>query len=195
MYFQQGIQSRNYNPSLYNISRGIMKKFLLVGLLLGMLSGCYTQFSTLKEKAPPPPKVTYEFDSATGDTVKVYSPIDTIARGANQTCYWPRNIWGEPELRCDNSSYSQDWYLYNDYPWWYNRDSYIYDAYGRCPRYYYYDESCRGCRYYSTGVIPEIIMEIVRGMVPGEGVSLLLQSMPMLRSGAPAHPAFRIRRP
>ena len=126
-----------------------MKKFLLAGLLLGMLSGCYTQFSTLEEKAPPPPKVTYEFDSATGDTVKVYSPIDTIARGANQTCYWTRNIWGEPELRCDNSSYSQDWYLYNDYPWWYNRDSYIYDAYGRCPRYYYYDESCRSCRYYS----------------------------------------------
>jgi hypothetical protein len=123
-----------------------MKKFLLAGLLLGMLSGCYTQFSTLEEKAPPPPRVTYEFDSATGDTVKVYGRTDTLVRGANQTCYWARNLWGEPELRCDNSSYSQDWYLYNDYPWWYNRDSYMYDAYGRCPRYYYYDESCRSCR-------------------------------------------------
>ncbi|MGB7566337.1 MAG: hypothetical protein WBM07_00640 [Chitinivibrionales bacterium] len=126
-----------------------MKKIVFTGLFLGILGGCYTQFSTLDEKGPPPPKVTYEIDSATGDTVKVISPTDTIVRKENQTCYWTRNLWGEPELRCDNSFYSQDWYLYNDYPWWFNRDPYMYDAYGRCPQYYYYDESCRSCRYYT----------------------------------------------
>ena len=126
-----------------------MKKTIFIGMLLGMLSGCYTQFSTLDEKIPPAPKVTYEIDSATGDTVKVYSRADTLVKAPNQTCYWTRNLWGEPELRCDNSYYSQDWYLYNDYPWWYNRDPYMYDAYGRCPQYYYYDGSCGRCRYYS----------------------------------------------
>ena len=126
-----------------------MKKTIFIGFLLGMLSGCYTQFSTLDEKIPPAPKVTYEIDSATGDTVKVYNRADTLVKAPNQTCYWTRNLWGEPELRCDNSYYSQDWYLYNDYPWWYNRDPYMYDAYGRCPQYYYYDGSCGRCRYYS----------------------------------------------
>ena len=126
-----------------------MKKTIFIGFLLGMLSGCYTQFSTLEEKIPPAPKVTYEIDSATGDTVKVYNRADTLVKAPNQTCYWTRNLWGEPELRCDNSYYSQDWYLYNDYPWWYNRDPYMYDAYGRCPQYYYYDGSCGRCRYYS----------------------------------------------
>jgi hypothetical protein len=127
-----------------------MKKILFIGLFLGMLSGCYTQFSTLDEpRQPPLSKVTYEIDSATGDTVKVVSQTDTIVKSEHETCYWTRNLWGEPELRCDNSYYSQDWYLYNDYPWWYNRDPYMYDAYGRCPQYYYYDESCRSCRYYT----------------------------------------------
>src|SRR5271157_5924794 len=126
-----------------------MKKIVFTGLFLGILSGCYTQFSTLDEKGPPPPKVTYEIDSATGDTVKVISQTDTVVRKENQTCYWTRNLWGEPELRCDNSYYSQDWYLYNDYPWWFNRDPCMYDAYGRCPQYYYYDETCRSCRYYT----------------------------------------------
>ena len=126
-----------------------MKKTIFIGFLLGMLSGCYTQFSTLEEKIPPAPKVTYKIDSATGDTVKVYNRADTLVKAPNQTCYWTRNLWGEPELRCDNSYYSQDWYLYNDYPWWYNRDPYMYDAYGRCPQYYYYDGSCGRCRYYS----------------------------------------------
>jgi hypothetical protein len=127
-----------------------MKKIIFAGLFLWMLSGCYTQFSTLDEpRQPPVPKVTYEIDSATGDTVKVVSQTDTIVKKENQHCYWTRNLWGEPELRCDNSYYSQDWYMYNDYPWWYNRDPYMYDAYGRCPQYFYYDESCRSCRYYT----------------------------------------------
>lgn len=138
-----------HNFSLF-VARGIMKKIVFAGLFLGMLSGCYTQFSTLDEhRQPPVSKVTYEIDSATGDTVKVVSQIDTIIKKENQHCYWTRNLWGEPELRCDNSYYSQDWYVYNDYPWWYNRDPYMYDAYGRCPQYFYYDESCRSCRHYT----------------------------------------------
>ena len=127
-----------------------MKKTIFIGLFLGMLGGCYTQFSTLDEpRQPPISKVTYEIDSATGDTVKVVSQTDTIVKRDHETCYWTRNLWGEPELRCDNSYYSQDWYLYNDYPWWYHNSPYMYDAYGRCPQNYYYDESCRSCRYYT----------------------------------------------
>ena len=121
----------------------------LFGLLL---SGCYTQFSTLEEKRPPPPpQITYEIDSATGDTVKVVRSVDTVVTKQQNNCYWTRNIWGEAELRCDNSNYSHDWYLYNDYPWWYGSSPYYYDYTGRCPRYYYYDATCGCCQYYGGG--------------------------------------------
>jgi hypothetical protein len=69
----------------------------------------------------------------------------------NQNCYWTRNFFGEPELRCDNSMYAHDWYLYNDYPWWYRSDPYYYDNSGRCPQYYYYDASCGCCQYWGGG--------------------------------------------
>jgi len=121
----------------------------LFGLLL---SGCYTQFSTLEEKRPPPPpQITYEIDSATGDTVKVVRSVDTVMAKQQNNCYWTRNIWGEAELRCDNSLYAHDWYLYNDYPWWYRSNPYYYDYSGRCPRYYYYDATCGCCQYYGGG--------------------------------------------
>ena len=129
----------------------------IAGILFGVLlfNGCYTQFSTLEEKreAPPQPQISYEIDSATGDTMKVVRSVDTIAGAAaqRQNCYWTRNFWGEAELKCDNSTYGHDWYVYNDYPWWYRSEPYYYDSYGRCPRYYYYDASCGCCQYWGGG--------------------------------------------
>jgi len=129
----------------------------VVGIVLGvvMFSGCYTQFSTLTEKREaPPPQISYEIDSASGDTVKVVRSVDTVVgtQGTQQqNCYWTRNFLGEPELRCDNSMYGHDWYVYNDYPWWYRSDPYYYDSYGRCPRYYYYDVGCGCCQYWGGG--------------------------------------------
>ena len=105
-----------------------MKKLTVLCLLVGILSGCYTQLITRKaETAPPVQSVSFEVDSLTGDTVKIVRQVDTVVERDNQHCYWIQNIWGEPELRCDNSYYSQSWYQYNNYPWWYDR--YIYDPY------------------------------------------------------------------
>jgi hypothetical protein len=130
----------------------MVKKIVGTMIAIVMLNGCYTQFSTLEEKnPPPPPQISYEIDSATGDTVKVIRSVDTMMVKQNQNCYWTRDFLGQPELRCDNSMYGHDWYTYNDYPWWYRSDPYYYDYSGRCPRYYYYDASCGCCQYWGGG--------------------------------------------
>jgi hypothetical protein len=81
---------------------------------------------------------------------------DTVKVTNNQTCYWTRDFWGRPELRCYDSYYGRDWYRYNYYPWWNRSSSYYYGDYNnygwneQCPAYYYYDYSCGACRYYRS---------------------------------------------
>jgi len=116
-----------------------------VGVLL--LSGCYTQL--VVKNNPPQEQVEWVVDSTTGDTVKVIKQVDTIRSDNNQTCVWERDLMGYPHLRCYDSFYPRDWFLYNNSPWWYRNDPYWYD-YNRCPRYYYYDQSCGQCRYTGT---------------------------------------------
>lgn len=115
-----------------------------------LLSGCYTQF-VMVDKTPPAPQeqVTWVVDSTTGDSVKVITQVDTIQTEDNRTCVWERDLMGYPHLRCYDSFYPRDWFLYNNSPWWYRNDPYWYD-YNRCPRYYYYDQSCGQCRYTGT---------------------------------------------
>lgn len=127
-----------------------MKKLTVLCLLVGILSGCYTQLITRKvETAPPVQSVSFEVDSLTGDTVKVVRQVDTVVERDNQHCYWIQNIWGEPELRCDNSYYSQSWYQYNNYPWWYGRNFYdpYYGSNYYAGRGFYHPYYYRGGRY------------------------------------------------
>jgi hypothetical protein len=119
-------------------------------LCLCVCAGCYTQFAMIdRNDAGIAPSDT----SAAGDSAQ--SRIqDTVRVSNNQVCYWTRDMWGRPELRCDDSYYGRDWYRYNNYPWWSRSDPYYYGSYNsygwdeQCPAFYYYDYSCGACRYY-----------------------------------------------
>jgi hypothetical protein len=120
-------------------------------LCLCACAGCYTQFAMIDRNDPglAPPDSTAAGDSAQSRIQ------DTVRVSNNQVCYWTRDMWGKPELRCDDSYYGRDWYRYNYYPWWSRSDPYYYGSYNsngwdeQCPAYYYYDYSCGACRYYS----------------------------------------------
>jgi hypothetical protein len=124
---------------------------LIVCLLL--LAGCYTQFErrdrALADQYIPPDSLMSQ------DSVRANIP-DTLRVNNNQYCYWTRDIFGRPELRCDDSYYGRDWYRYNNNPWWSNSSSYYYGGYNSygwdepCPAYYYWDNTCGACRYYSS---------------------------------------------
>jgi hypothetical protein len=120
-------------------------------LAVFLLTGCYTEFAYISYNGAgdtPPDSI------APGDTANGRIPA-TVAANPNQVCYWTRDIMGQPELRCDDPDYGRDWYMYNDYPWWNRSDPYFYGSYNyggrdqRCPAYYYYDNSCGACRYYT----------------------------------------------
>ena len=113
---------------------------------LSVLSGCYTQLSTLDNYQPAPEMETVV--DSTGDSVKVIKQIDTVETRERQTCVWERDLLGYPKLRCYTSNYPRNWLFYNNSPWWYRNDPYWYD-YRQCPRYYYYDSDCGCCRYYT----------------------------------------------
>ena len=125
--------------------------FLIIGIFL--FTGCYTQFATMdrlgaNQYVPPDSLMS-------NDSGKVVIR-DTLKVNNNQVCYWTRDAFGRPELRCDDSYYGRDWYRYNNYPWWNSSSSYYYGDYNSygwdepCPAYYYYDYSCGACRYYSN---------------------------------------------
>ncbi len=125
--------------------------FLIFGVFL--FTGCYTQFATMdrlgENQYIPPDSL------AANDSGKVVIR-DTVRVNDREVCYWTRDIWGRPELRCEDSYYGRDWYRYNSYPWWNRSSGYLYGDYNYygfdepCPAYYYYDYSCGACRYYSS---------------------------------------------
>jgi hypothetical protein len=116
-----------------------------------LLTGCYTQFErsqrVLSDQYLPPDSVMSQ------DSVRAGIP-DTLRVNNNQVCYWTKDIYGRPQLRCEDSYYGRDWYRYNNYPWWNSSSSYYYGDYNYngwdepCPAYYYYDNTCGACRYY-----------------------------------------------
>jgi len=120
-------------------------------LCLLLVAGCYTQFAYVRSNADSdvPPDSAYAADGS-GAYLR-----DTVPANPNQVCYWTRDILGRPELVCDDADYGRDWYRYSEYPWWNRSDPYFYGSYNssgwdqRCPAYYYYDNSCGECRYYS----------------------------------------------
>lgn len=93
-----------------------------------LISGCYTQFSTLDryEQTSPPPQEEVIIDS-TGDTVKVVREKDTVFITRQEVRYWERDMFGHPHLRSYRSYYDDDWYRYSSRPWWY--DTYSYSDY------------------------------------------------------------------
>jgi len=108
-----------------------MKKTVMICLFVGILSGCYTRVLVNQDDTQPPvQKISYIVDTITGDTIKVIHQVDTLLAQDNQNCYWTRNMWGQSELRCDNTYYSNNWNTYNNYPWWYDRNIYR-NYYGR----------------------------------------------------------------
>lgn len=113
----------------------------LPAVLLVALAGCYTQLGMVRHEDIAPAR------PATDSTGERVEKVDTVRVTEREVCYWTRDLLGYPVLRCRESRYSRDWFLYNDVPWWYRHDPYFYD-YDRCPRYYYYDRSCGCCRYY-----------------------------------------------
>jgi hypothetical protein len=121
-----------------------MKKIFIAALLVGVLSGCYTQLLTdqTMPQNPPVQKISYIVDTVTNDTIKVLHQVDTVLARDNRNCYWTRNMWGQPELRCDGayySNYSSSWNMYNNSPWWYERDMYgnYYNNYYGFGNYYH----------------------------------------------------------
>lgn len=128
-----------------------MKRNAAVVVWIFLFAGCYTQFAYVDRAALEgvPPDSVLPADSA-------HAYIrDSVPANPNQVCYWTRDMWGRPQLVCDDADYGRDWYRYNYYPWWNRSDPYFYGSYNsygwdeRCPAYYYYDNSCGACRYYS----------------------------------------------
>jgi hypothetical protein len=128
-----------------------MKKSSGLIICVLLLAGCYTQFArreqALTDEYTPPDSVMSQ------DSMRAHLP-DTLKVNNNQVCYWVQNVYGQPELRCDDENYGRDWYRYNNSPWWNSSSSYYYgdDNYNGsdepCPAYYYYDNTCGACRYY-----------------------------------------------
>jgi hypothetical protein len=115
----------------------------LCAALLGLV-GCYTQFATLDTygKAPSA-KEEIAVDSA-GDTVRVIRDVDTVETREREVCYWQRDLFGRPQLRCYTTYYDDLWYDYYSHPWWYSR----YYSYYNCDCYSPYSYSyCRDCGY------------------------------------------------
>ena len=114
------------------------------------LSGCYTQFRTLEERYPaPPPKVSDEtrVDDSTVVETDSLEEKDTVVIKEREVCYWERTFFGDWELRCYESNYSDYWHRYYNRPWWYR--SYNYNAYDcHCPYHTFYHPNCEYCWYY-----------------------------------------------
>jgi hypothetical protein len=122
-----------------------MKRNTVAVLCVFLFAGCYTQFAYVNRAA---------LEGVPPDSASAYIR-DSVPANPNQVCYWTRDMWGRPQLVCEDADYGRDWYRYNYYPWWNRSDPYFYGSYNsygwdeRCPAYYYYDNSCGACRYYS----------------------------------------------
>ncbi|MBD3391795.1 MAG: hypothetical protein GF418_07025 [Chitinivibrionales bacterium] len=110
-----------------------------------LLAGCYTRFATLDRPATLPAEQTETVVDSSGDTVKVVRQVDTVEIRDREVCYWERDLFGRPRLRCYDTYYDDDWYYYHDYPWWYT-DYSRYSRYNcHCPYHLHYHPHCRYC--------------------------------------------------
>jgi hypothetical protein len=109
------------------------------------ITGCYTQFAVIERQGDKPDPYIETYVDSTGDTVKVVRQKDTVEIERHQVCYWQRDWFGRPVLRCYRTYYDDDWHYYYDYPWWYD-DYSSYSHYGcHCPYHTRYNPHCRYC--------------------------------------------------
>ncbi len=115
-------------------------KILIVIGLLVWISGCYTQFATVGNRYPADQGV------AEGDST-IERSKDTVVVKEREMCYWHRTFFGDWELRCYETNYSDNWYSYYHRPWWYQQSSYyMYNC--SCPYHISYHAGCDYCWYY-----------------------------------------------
>ena len=122
-----------------------MKTALFLCAISLCLSGCYTQFATLDYSQN---NETYTAsDSLQSVQRQSTQPIrDTIVILEHRNCYWTRDFWGRPQLKCYTGSYPDDWYSFNRLPWWSRNYDRRFDMI-HCLPDYYFDPECGNCRY------------------------------------------------
>ncbi len=113
---------------------------ILIIIMAVWMSGCYTRFATLEDRYSREPGRIAE--DSTGERTR-----DTVVISERETCYWHRTFFGDWELRCYETNYSDEWYSYYHRPWWYHQSShYFYDC--SCPYHIMYNPHCDYCWYY-----------------------------------------------
>jgi len=122
----------------------------LSAILMLALPGCYTQFAALDRYGDRTPARAQAEDDSAADTISAAPRVDTVRVRERETCYWQRDFFGRPRLRCYRSYYDDDWYDFYYRPWWYSPSSRYYgsdcDCY--CPYLYsYHDGYCTDCVY------------------------------------------------
>jgi hypothetical protein len=70
--------------------------------------------------------------------------IDTIIIKDREVCFWHHTLFGEWELRCYRTSYSDYWHSYYNRPWWYHQS--FYKSYNcHCPYHITFHPNCTYC--------------------------------------------------
>ena len=123
-------------------------KVIIVAGLLMVMGGCYTQFQTFDERYPAYPRESIgETSDSTAALEGSTGEKDTVVIKEREVCNWERTFFGDWELRCYESNYSNYWHRYYNRPWWYH--SYNYDAYDcHCPYHVFYHPNCEYCWYH-----------------------------------------------
>lgn len=112
--------------------------------------GCYTQFVTLESRVNTITN-TNAVDSTITSEEKVENKIDTIIIRDREVCYWQRTFFGDMELVCYKTNYSDFWYSYYNRPWWYHQ-SFLnkYDCH--CPYHISFHPNCRNCWFHCDNI-------------------------------------------
>jgi len=125
---------------------------VVAAAVMALACGCYTQLATV-DRTPPPAEPEQPCPDSLQDSCEQAAAVsaarDTVVirDDRHQVCYWSRNWWGEPVLRCYRTYYTDEWVSYYSDPWWYDRYGYSSYGYRSCPSAYYYDPYTGYCRY------------------------------------------------
>ncbi len=118
----------------------MVKQIVLYTFFASMVAliGCYTQLSTLQERHVDQ-SALMTVDSL-GDTLVAVEAdsADTVVIKEREVCYWRRNFFGEWELQCYKSNYSNSWHSYYHRPWWSYHGRYAYVPFSHSQYYYPY---------------------------------------------------------
>ena len=113
-----------------------MYTYAIAVLIVPVVLGCYTQFVTLEMQGD----VNLDTTEVVPDTIRTLTE--------REVCYWQRNFFGEWELHCFKTNYSDYWHSYYNRPWWYHQ-SFV-DPHSRyhCPYHRSFHRNCELCWQY-----------------------------------------------